>query len=704
MSGGVSMRGVVRAALILCACVLGAFARAQPVFELDGYRWVREQVIERAVEAALPEGVDTMDVSAIETVLFQVHAALVSDGYPNAQYTVRATRRDGTVMEVGWQQGGLLDLPQSTDFTAVRVEVDAGLLHYFGRIEVTGLSLITAEQVRGYFYNTGYLFETRRRRPYSEARLRSGLRNIVETLVQAGYQDARGRVEEIAVDDVTGAVAVRLHVEEGPRHLVESVGWRVANGSGLKDPGFPVFEAGRQEPYTLSWVRQIRRAYLNVLFAAGYPDADVDVRIVDRREFDDTVRITVEIVIDPGEQVRVRELQLEGLEHTREAFVRSRIGMEAGDRFDRLAIDRARGRLAALGIFDTIAASDGGESIADDAGLARDLVFEFTERDRMRVDLLFGFGSYERLRAGMEVSQRNLFGLAHSQRLKAVQSMKSSRGEYVYSVPMLFGRELSADLSMDGLLREEVSFERREYGGSLQLEARMALRGGRIGAGYRLERLESEGIDARTVEPLTESRVGSLLLFHSLNRYDNVLYPRSGFQYRVDAEWSAAAFGADVDFVRLSANASTVYSLGEYNRVHFGVSTGIIDAAEAGDLLPLNKRFFLGGENSIRGWRQGDAAPVDAFGNVIGAEAFSLFQLEFEQEITPSLSVALFTDNLWMSAEAGDWPGTEWLGTVGVGLRYRTVVGPIRLEFGYNFEKRSIDSDYAILLGVGHPF
>jgi outer membrane translocation and assembly module TamA len=120
--------------------------------------------------------------------------------------------------------------------------------------------------------------------------------------------------------------------------------------------------------------------------------------------------------------------------------------------------------------------------------------------------------------------------------------------------------------------------------------------------------------------------------------------------------------------------------------------------------LPVNVRFFPGGEGSIRGYGDGEASPRAANGEFIGAKSYVLLNVEVEQALTSRWSVVLFGDTLGIAARIADYPFAEELYSVGLGVRYRTPVGPVRLEYGRNINPRSLDPSGALQLSIGVPF
>ena len=105
----------------------------------------------------------------------------------------------------------------------------------------------------------------------------------------------------------------------------------------------------------------------------------------------------------------------------------------------------------------------------------------------------------------------------------------------------------------------------------------------------------------------------------------------------------------------------------------------------------------------MRGYREGEASPLDQAGDQIGAETYSMFNLELEQRVFSRFSAIVFLDSVVHARD--DFTGeTEWLHSVGLGLRYQTAIGPVRLEYGHNLNPRREDPAGTLHFSIGFPF
>ena len=106
----------------------------------------------------------------------------------------------------------------------------------------------------------------------------------------------------------------------------------------------------------------------------------------------------------------------------------------------------------------------------------------------------------------------------------------------------------------------------------------------------------------------------------------------------------------------------------------------------------------------MRGYNYGEAAPRDKLGRIVGAEIFTLVNIEFEQGLTETWSLVFFTDAIGFAANLSNLPGDEYLVSVGTGVSWKTIVGPVRLEYGYNLHRRRFDPVGTIQFSIGFPF
>lgn len=699
-------RGRGRAFLLLAAVLglAGGLGRAaekevRPAeIEVNGLGWFSNREQRITLERLLgEERGDVLDVNELEDAAFLLNSALIEMGYLKPQIEMVVTTPEGEKRTFMFDATLETLLPRELSAKRVMFNVDEGVRYRFQDVVIEGLTAMPIEDAEEYFLGEQVLI-TRGARRYTPAQLERAVDGLAGELHRRGYAEARVMLRAVAIDDETGEVEIELQIQEGPRWEVESLQPR----EGDQVVEIPRLREFIGQAWSHAWQQDVAAAIRNWYYRRGYPDVTVRLthQAVPRMDGVKAVHVKAEVV--PGQQVRIGEVRVEGLKQTREDVLRRRIRRTTGDLLNPLQIDQARFRLSRLGIFDAV---DLSYEPAD--GPVRDPVFRVREGRELEVNLLFGYGSYEQLRGGVEVRQFNLFGRAHQTRLLLVQSMKSTRGEYTYTMPELFGESVDATARVFGLRRQEAAFLRQEYGGNVSLSAPFHRLGVDATVGYTFQALQNRDNKLGT-RIADDQQVNAASIEGGLvrDRRDNPLRPRRGYRVFAQVETASRYLGGGVDYQRVEFGGAYHREISRGRWLHVGLNHGFVTTfGSTGDSqLPVNRRFFPGGDNSIRGYQAGEAAPMGPDGRFIGAKSYLLANVEIEQALTTKWSIVVFGDALGTAVRLREYPFDEQLYSVGLGVRYQTLIGPLRAEYGRNVNPRPRDPGGTLLFSIGFPF
>jgi outer membrane protein assembly factor BamA len=322
------------------------------------------------------------------------------------------------------------------------------------------------------------------------------------------------------------------------------------------------------------------------------------------------------------------------------------------------------------------------------------------EGKRFELSLIAGYGSYDQLFGGIEFEHFNLWGVGHNTRLEFIQSFRSTVGTYTYTIPEFLAPHVNLFGAVDGFRREELTFDRQELKFSLGARRQFVRSGQQVGLRYSYQFLDAQTAAAGD----DQTRAAAIIGDWQLDRRDNPLLPRDGYRLYGNLEYATPALGGNAEYVRLELGGSYHKPFSRGLTLHLGLVHGIVASPDRVDRLPFNKRFFPGGENSVRGYQRGGASPVDANGNQVGAESVLQWNAELEQNVTRTFSVVGFVDGAGITPVIESWPLDEVLWSVGAGIRWNSVIGPVRLEYGYNLNPRPADPDGTLHFSIGFPF
>src|SRR5262249_6570441 len=149
-------------------------------------------------------------------------------------------------------------------------EIHKGVLYHFETLEFTGLDSIPAKQARSYFVATDTLFHPKTGRIYTPQRVQRGLSSLQDTLDRQGYSQAKVNVTETHLDDKTGAVLVRIQVEQGPKHMIRSIREEFSYEGQAKPDETRVVTPNK--PYSKIWLQDFVQGIRTNQFHKGYPD------------------------------------------------------------------------------------------------------------------------------------------------------------------------------------------------------------------------------------------------------------------------------------------------------------------------------------------------------------------------------------------------------------------------------------------------
>jgi translocation and assembly module TamA len=186
---------------------------------------------------------------------------------------------------------------------------------------------------------------------------------------------------------------------------------------------------------------------------------------------------------------------------------------------------------------------------------------------------------------------------------------------------------------------------------------------------------------------------------------DSLLDPTRGVRVTASATPYPAWLASDPGIFVLRGQASTYYAIDEEARYILAgrVGFGSITGADLAD-IPANRRFFAGGGGSVRGFKYKTLGPKDPFGDPLGGRSLIEGSIEARIKVTDTIGIVPFVDA--GTAFASSFPDFDEKVRVaaGLGLRYQTGIGPIRLDVAFPLNRERGESSAAVYIGLGQAF
>jgi len=699
-------RWIIVACLCLLPVIHQAAAADQPEpprakLKISGYGFVGDLRLKKML-GILQEGTkqpEFYNASFLEDAALLLVSRLEDDGYLRPVIIAHVTLENGRQVSYVWDESVEDPLSRSLRAKKVHFEIREGVLYHLDRLDFDGLAALPEKRARSFFIESTGLLSLKRNRIYAPDRFKRSVANLTDELQRLGYQEVNVSVVSLKQDPRNGSVNTIIAVREGPKYIVRSVRQEVLF-PGAAAPAEARTNAPNK-PFSRLWEQDFSQRIKTNYFRQGYPDVAVEFKTLARETSTNEVHLDLEALVKTGPRVKVGDVAFTGRQRTRSSVLEHRVSLKEGEWLDRIEAERGRHRLSRLGIFDSV------ELKYDVAGEdTRNVTYALDEGKRIDVSLLFGYGSYELLRGGVQLDQYNVFGRAHHSRFRVTQSFKSSGANYTYTMPELLGEDIDVFLNGSALRREEVSFTRQEYGGGAGV--RRFFRSAATDVTFRYDYQVLQTAEAEldvSQEGVKNPAVGAFIIDIRHDRRDNPLYPRRGYKVFCTFEFAREYFGGDVNYQRVDLSGSYHWPIGEAQWLHFGLSHGVVGTVGSPtNDLPFSKRFFPGGENSIRGFQEGEASPRNASDEIVGAQTYLLGNFEFEQALTPRWSLVLFTDGIGIARRLRDYPAADVLFAAGGGIRWKTFIGPVRLEYGHNLNPRPDDPSGTLHFSLGFPF
>ncbi|MDW7710590.1 MAG: outer membrane protein assembly factor BamA [Deferrisomatales bacterium] len=537
-----------------------------------------------------------------------------------------------------------------------------------------------------------------RRPPFSQEALERDLRVLADVYASSGFLDAAVSVAELSVAQDGGA-SLHLRVEEGPRYLIGEVSFE---GDGaLEDldartaaslpPGLPA-DPGAVEQARLRVLRELERR--------GHPDAEVSVRT---ERFPEAGRVHVRFRVDGGPAVRFGQAVVYGNTRTQTKVVRRELTIREGDPWDPEEVLRSRQRLYRLGFFQRVRI----EPLDRDPGASvRDVGVEVEEQDAGSVAFGLGYGTEEGIKGSGGLSHANLWGTGRSLGFRYDFDELDRSWAVNFREPWLWERPYDLRLSLLRSHQDRDAYDLSALAFQASLERSFGdyLKGSLL---YTLEENRLSDVVDETV--LGEDRISAYLLSAVgpvlvWDSRDDPFNPRRGFHHTLQAEWALEALGSEVEYERYVGSVSGFFSAGDLTLALLARGGIALRQGSTAD-LPVNKRFFLGGRSTVRGFQRDEVGPRAQDGTPVGGDVMVNVKAELRFPMWKRLGGALFWDtgNVWN--QASGLPSDSGLRQgVGGGLRYVTPVGPVSLDVGFNLARREDEDPYVWYFTIGNVF
>ena len=568
----------------------------------------------------------------------------------------------------------------------LKIVIQEGVAGYLKNIRFTGNASIPDKMLRKQMLSAerGTFHYITGSGVFNEDEWNADLAALTGLYQKQGF--ARARITSVDTDwDDKGGITATIHIEEGTRYRLREIRFE-GNDHFLREELLP--QIGNREGEYVDYARvdedggAIATYYRNT----GYLDVAVETRF----EIDEGKETAlIRFVIAEGPRYHLGKVIVRGNLLTDSVVVYRELtipeGGASGEK-DLLAFQRS---VFGTGLYKTVRLN---QVKRPDEGIL-DLIVEVEETLFFEYEFGGGYGTDTGIRGFVEAKNKNMNG--RGRRFSA--QVYASEKEQIYLLdlrePWVFGNRWKFEGGVTALYHYE---ERRSYdiqkasvGTSIN---KTIFDRSSVSLQYELSREDVYNVQEGAIlsredqGTATISAIRGLFLF---DLRDDPFNPKRGSFYGGSAEIASSLIGSEVNYFKLSGQAA--YYLPVFRRNTFAVSgrAGWADPFADTQEVPIQKRFFLGGRTTVRGFKEDGVGPVGDDGAPTGGDYMVNGNAELRVPLQYEFILAIFLDagSVWFQ---GGPPGSgfDLRESAGLGLRYVTPIGPIALEYGWKLDRR----------------
>ncbi|MDP2928449.1 MAG: outer membrane protein assembly factor BamA [Candidatus Omnitrophota bacterium] len=625
---------------------------------------------------------DMLNMSMLAQDIAEIRSLYVKKGFPQ--------------VEVKYE----LDVDKELNKTNVIIIVDERKKIKVSKIEITGNEhLKSANIVKILGTKPSWLFNPG---IFKEDVLEEDVDKIRALYDNIGYLDAEV-VPKLDYSEDGTQLFVTFDVKEGKQYLVGSI--NIAGNTVLPEKEIRSkikMKVGKS--FSRRELRDDMLAIRDLYYMHGYMDAVVDV---DQNVNPATGGMDMTYTIDPKEVVYVGKVIVRGNTKTREIIIRRELRIYPGDKFNGAKIKRSKERLYNLGLFEDVSFDTEPTLVPQ----VHNLTVNVKETKTGEFSFGGGYSSVDQFLGFVEIGQKNFDILnfptftGGGQQLVVRAEIGMVRQNYnigwvdpwIFGWPYLFGFDLYRT-SHTRQIDVGWAYDETKTGGDLKIGKELT-ENLRADALYRLEYIKIGSVpdyasqDFKDEEGSKVISAGSLQLTQDTR--DNIYNPGHGYILNGTVEDAGGVFMGDKEYVKGTATAAYYSTFFEKFVVELKARGGWSAPYGRSKSVPIYERFFAGGANTIRGYKERKVGPRDKGSDEpIGGEALLIGNVELTFPIYEKiLKGAIFYDvgNVW--TKAGDFmTGGNYKSGAGIGIRVNTPVGPFRLDWGYPLTKNQNDT------------
>lgn len=594
-------------------------------------------------------------------------------------------------------------------------EIKEGKKKFIKKIEFIGNKAFSDKDLKAYLsvsekslfspikkytrYLTAAIFTEPQAEPgvYNIAYLYRDLGKIETAYKNKGYIEVK--IGEPQVIEEEDGVIIKIPIEEGSQYKTSEV--LIEQDILPPDEVYKKIKTQPGKVFSLEDLKNDELVLTHLFSDYGYAYAKVSTQI-DKVPQGNLVKVTFKI--DKGPVVYINRIEIEGNTRTRDKVIRREILLAEGWPYSGKRLEKSEERLRRLGYFEDV-------KIEKEKGVKdEDLNLKVKVKEALTGTFSIGaaYSSSEKFVFMTEISQRNWLGKGQKVSVAAKIGTRSSRYSINFFDPYFRDTRYSLGWSLYNYETKYEDFTKDSSGGSIKLGYVFTPEFSSY-LGYRYDNTKLKDVLNNASYIIRESRdihITSALelgaVYDSRNRF---FLPTKGWYHELGLTYAGSFLGGDSNFGKFTGEHQVYLPLKKITG-HFVLGYGYITEG-SGKKIPVYERFYLGGISSVRGYKFGDISPRDSqTGERIGGTRMFYFQAEsiFPLIKNINLNGVIFYDMGSVWSKNYKFSSSEIRKSVGIGVRWFSPLGPLRVEWGYNIDKKPGEDSSNLNFQIGGGF
>jgi len=529
--------------------------------------------------------------------------------------------------------------------------------------------------------------------PFREEDVEKGLALMKQDLNALGYWAAETKITDRQTDD-KGHINLTIDVDQGPLFKIGTPKITSVNGDGSGTI------AEKSKPFvgkdaTTAHISAMRKSVTEAFTGSGYANAKLTMgRILE------DARFIPDFHLDLGKRVRLRNIEITGLEKTNVSRIKQRLEKLEGDWYDEAAMNKRVSEFLGTGAFSAVTLDT--DEVSEDQ---IDLNMNMREARAKEISLGAGFGSYEGAIFRATYTDRNLWGQMLSFSSGFELSSRGVLGETKVVNPWLFGSDYAMTSRVYALIYGHEGYSSFETG----LDTKFSRK---FGDHYLMELLFGYSLVNITDEGLDKSDLGETVYTHprmaftqTIDYRDNPVLPKTGWHLKMPLQVGAVVGDMSTTYFKGGLSGGWYHPLGKTYQFGLGGSVNFIIPSGDSEELPIDLRLFNGGARSVRSFPERELGPTSADGKYpLGGDASWVVNAEVSRPLAGPLRAVAFVDAGALAREFSELTSSEIEIAAGLGVRLDLPIGPVRLEYGYNLTRDDDEPTGALHFAIGVAF